>query len=494
VLPSDRKRPTGWEIATVIHVGAFLAAATWAFGGNADWVRRPLALLGSVGALITLAVALANESVSQASRRPLWRLWPLAFYNLLVLISLLSPGFRAVHSGPDTLLVPQGVPVWKPSAAIPSGVPTRLWLFDVSYLSCFNLYLVVRHRRALRGLLLFAVGNALALAVFGTMQKLVHAGGLFFGAVQSPQGDFFASFVYHNHWGAFMVLMSAIGLGLARHYGRLPADRGFFQSLAFGLLVGLLLLTATVPLSGSRSCALLLAVLLVGSFLHWIVGLVRERRERQESAAAPLAAAVAAILLACAGIWFLDREIILARIAKTQEQIANLQTEEGINQRLRLYRDTWRMAEDRPWFGWGMGSFPHVFMLYNTQAVNPRDNLPKFYYDAHNDWIQSLAENGFIGSSLLGLCALVPLWRLRRRQVLRSSIPLYLFCGCGLILLYAWVEFPFGNVAVVLSWWLCFFCAVRYAHLLRFENGGLGQKKAAPAAALPSAGARPSPP
>jgi hypothetical protein len=138
------------EIVTVIQVGAFLAAASWAFGGNADWVRKPLALVGSAGALITLAAALPNELLSQASRKPLRRLWPLALYNLLVLISLLSPGFRAVHSGPDTLLVPQGVPVWKPSAAVPSGVPTQLWLFDVSYLSCFNLYLIVRHRRALR--------------------------------------------------------------------------------------------------------------------------------------------------------------------------------------------------------------------------------------------------------------------------------------------------------------------------------------------------------
>jgi hypothetical protein len=34
-----------------------------------------------------------------------------------------------------------------------------------------------------------------------------------------------------------------------------------------------------------------------------------------------------------------------------------------------------------------------------------------------------------------------------------------------LVSAYAWVEFPFGNVAVVLAWWLCFFCAVQYVRL-----------------------------
>ena len=143
------------------------------------------------------------------------------------------------------------------------------------------------------------------------------------------------------------------------------------------------------------------------------------------------------------------------------------------------------MAADRPWFGWGMGSFPHVFMIYNTQKVNRQDNLPKYYHDAHSDWIQSLAENGFVGSGLLGLGAIVPLLGLRRRQLLGSSIPLHLLWGCGLVLLYAWIEFPFGNVAVVLSWWLCFFCAARYAHLQRFEDERGNGNRAPPAAALP---------
>ena len=68
------------------------------------------------------------------------------------------------------------------------------------------------------------------------------------------------------------------------------------------------------------------------------------------------------------------------------------------------------------------------------------------------------------GTALLALCGVVPLLRLRRRHLV-SPVPTYLLAGCALVLLYAWVEFPFGNVAVVLVWWLSFFCAVHYARL-----------------------------
>lgn len=456
-------RPLGaLEWVTLVHVGVFLVGVTWAFGGAADWVRTPLAWWGSLSVLIALTQVQNHDAWREGWMRPLWWLWPLLAFNLLVLLGSVNPNFREAVSDGETMLIPNNVPAGLPSTARPALALHALWLFDAVWLSCFNLALVIRQRRALRGLLLLAACNALALSIFGTAQKLVHAPGIFFGAVPSPQKHFFASFVYHNHWGAFIVLMLAACLGLIWHYARRRDTREFLHSPAFAGAVAVFFLAATVPLSTSRSCTVLVVVLLGASFLHWSARLVQKRRRFRESIVLPLLGAFAVIAIASAGIWFVARDSITARVAKTREQIDDIRARGGVGARADLYRNTWRMAKDRPWFGWGMASYPHVFTLYNTQTSV--DRLPVFYHDAHSDWLQALAEHGFAGSALLALCALVPLLRLRRRHF-SSPVPAYLLFGCGLIVLYAWLEFPFGNIAVVLAWWLCFFSAIQYARL-----------------------------
>jgi len=53
------------------------------------------------------------------------------------------------------------------------------------------------------------------------------------------------------------------------------------------------------------------------------------------------------------------------------------------------------------------------------------------------------------------------------RQVFHSPLVPYVLLGAGLILLYALMEFPFANGAVVISFWLLLFAACRYARLER---------------------------
>lgn len=459
-------RPLEW--LTVIHVGVFLIAATWAFGGQADFVRRPLTAWGCLGGLITLAAALEYRG-SEWRRATLWWLVPFACFNLLVIAATFNPSFREIRFEGETLLVLDGGHAGRPNSARPGLALAGLALFDAIWISCFNLALVIRQRGALRGLLAVVVGNALVLAVFGTAQKLIGAPGLFFGAVPSPQKYFFASFVYHNHWGAFALLMLAAGLALAWHHARHGGNRDHFHSPAFAGLIVVLLLAATIPLSGSRSATVLGITLLAGTFLHGTWRLIRRRRHFRESIAPPLFGAGAAVVLGLAGIWFVAHESISARFALTTQQWEKFRrTPLAGDARVLLYHDTWRMAMARPWFGWGMGSYPHVFTLYNRRE-SPADRLPVFYHDAHSDWLQSLAEHGVVGTSLLALCALAPLVGTRRSRH-AAPLPAYLLAGCGLVVLYAALEFPFGNMAVVLAWWFCFFTAVQYARLSALQD------------------------
>jgi len=66
------------------------------------------------------------------------------------------------------------------------------------------------------------------------------------------------------------------------------------------------------------------------------------------------------------------------------------------------------MAAQKPWFGWGLESYAHVFRIFNTQRTAESQWWVVFYAEAHNDWLQALAEVGFVGTGLLALLVLLP--------------------------------------------------------------------------------------
>lgn len=460
--PSPPEPPGLVERLTLAHVSILAIFAAWALGGNTEWAQTMLAWWGSLGFLITLTTIQDIEARGKGYHRPLRWLWPLALFNVLVLASTLNPSFRTIANGAEWLYVEGRSVAHLPSSARPLLTLRALWFFDAVFISCFNLALVIRSRRALRGLLLALAVNGVVLAIFGTVQKLMGAKALFFGLKKTQQTQFFASFIYDNHWGAFTVLMCAIAIGLIAHYASSHKARDFWHSPIPLSVIGVLLLATSIPLSSSRSTSALALILLGIAFVHWLVQLVRRRGAR--SATLPVTAAMGGLVVAGIFAYQIAGPVIAKRMADTREQIAAIRAE-GLGSRAALYRDTWHMAAEKPLFGWGMASYPTVFFHRNTQEYSsPLDGLPRYFHDAHSDWLQSLSEVGFVGTLLLCLCAGIPLYY-RRRTLGQNPLIAYLLAGCGLIVLYATVEFPFGNRAVVIAWWLCFFCAVHYGRL-----------------------------
>jgi O-antigen ligase len=253
--------------------------------------------------------------------------------------------------------------------------------------------------------------------------------------------------------------MTAVCLALLHHSSRERGYRDIWHSPVPVGLLGTFLLALSIPLSTSRSCTVLVLLLLAGAALHLALAL---RRTRSGRVMIPVFAASALVALVVG--FSVAQPIILQRLEKTSEQFEELRARGDFGSRQQLYRDTWHMAQAHLVFGWGLDSYPLIFFYrYNTQD-SPRDRLPVFYNDAHSDWLQALAEVGIVGTTLLGLHGLVPLLALRRRGPI-GLLPGFLFAGCALILLYAWVEFPFGNPAVVITWWLCFFAAVQHVRI-----------------------------
>lgn len=466
--PRRHQRGNGvLEKAVIFHFAILLVFTSWAFGGQIAWARRVIAIWGGGGVILFLAACRAshrNDDGTRQAQPALRWLWPLLLYDLFVGVSGLNPSFAEIPGAGEPTLIMIRSMAWLPSSARPGLTWSELWQFNVIVLSCFNLYLVLHRRRLVRAVLWIIGGNAVALAVFGTFQKLVGSPGLWFGAVTSPNSKFFSTFVYHNHWGAFTVLNTSICLGLLYHLIRRNSDRPFWHTPIPIAALALLLLAASIPLSSSRSCTVLMALLLFGAFVHLIVRIIRHRRNQQRSIALPLAGIMIAAVLAVGAIFYLGQEVIAQRAQLTSEQLAAIAKEDTLNSRLTLYRDTWRMALDKPWFGWGLESYAHVFRIYNTQRATELWVWIPFYAEAHNDWLQSLAEVGFVGTALLGALIGTPLFSVRWR-VVRSALPRYLLAGVALVLLYAWVEFPFANPAVMIVFWAAFYCALRYASL-----------------------------
>ncbi len=462
--PGHRRPLTLLEYATLGHIGVLAIFSTWCLGGNTEWARTILSWWGSLGLLITLTALREPEAKKLGYRRPMRWLWPLALLNVVVILSSFNPSFREVQDGVNTLFVEAQAQLALPSTARPLVSLQSLWFFDAAYVSCFNLALVIRQRRAIRALLIMLAANALVLAILGTAQKLIGAKGQYFGLIKTPQVHFFSTFIYHNHWGAFTVLMIGVSLGLVFHFARRREARDFWHSPAFAGLVAIVFLAATIPLSSSRSCTVLAVVLMGAALAHWFIRLIRQRRAFKESALLPVAGATAAILLAGYFTYDLSRDVIHTRIEATRTQIEDMRSLGELFPREVLYRDTWHMAQEKIWFGWGMGSYPTAFFTRNSQHHPHADGLPEYFHDAHSDWLQSLSEVGVIGTALLILCALVPLWY-RVRVVGQSPLGVYLLAGCGIVLLYSALEFPFGNRAVVIAFWTCFFCAIHYGRI-----------------------------
>ena len=163
-------RPLEWAVLT--HLAIFVVGTTWAFGGAAEWLRPLLAWWGSLGLLLTLTAVQDRSAWRDGWMQPLVWLAPLVVFNALVFASLLHPSLREVKFDTEILLAKGEGSPWIPSSTRISDALPGLWLFDAIWISCFNLALVVRQRRAIRGLLIIVASNALALAIFGTVQQL----------------------------------------------------------------------------------------------------------------------------------------------------------------------------------------------------------------------------------------------------------------------------------------------------------------------------------
>jgi O-antigen ligase len=278
------------------------------------------------------------------------------------------------------------------------------------------------------------VVNAIILCIVGLFVKFVGVDKML-GFIIPPEGTeryFFSTFTYKNHWSIYLILCFCCALSLLRdnvHYS--------YRYVRFIVLIAILIFPVSIILSGSRSCSLIIAVLLfpaVYSYFDYINNLLRLALSL-----------ILPLIVLVIGLFSIQENY--NEIVNTTKIYYDSLVDKNSSTRILLIRDTWKMFLESPIFGWGLGSFELVFNYYEGGVFRGSDHDESHYYVyAHNDVLQMLSELGIFGFSLLILIYLYPIYQLNQFCMRNKWITV----GLIIVLLYSFVEFPFRTPAVAL--------------------------------------------
>ncbi len=428
----------------VAHVALLVVFLTWRFGGM-EPTSRMIATWLCLPAPVLLGLALWTGRAD--ARKAAWILVPLALLAVQVAASLFNPS-RTLYQFWDTPVLRAAPHVaWLPSTPLPAATLADFTLNAGLVLAGLNLMFCQPPRPWLRGLLWVIAGNGVALAATGTVFHLLRAEAIL-GVYPSPNTNFFATFVYHNHWGAHAILAAGAAIGLMLHAEHRAASQPLTRTQVPVLALGAAVILCTIPLSSGRASTVAAMALTCGT--TWLIGrrLWRRLRRSTPGDTTRQAGAVATVVIVAVFGLLLGADAWRKEVGQTREQLADLRAGGVGDARLIIYRDTLELIRERPLFGWGWQSFQYVYP--DVQSAMPRMHARTSRYsvlDAHNDWLQMPAEIGLWGCACLA-AALWGCWRWghgRWRHPPQSGLVIAL----GSLALLALVDFPLACPAVV---------------------------------------------
>ncbi len=237
------------------------------------------------------------------------------------------------------------------------------------------LFLAVQAFRTLqdwRGFVWFGMFFGFLISIFGILQHLTFNGKLYWFREMHYGGIPFGPYVNRNHFAGFVELILPLAL-VPLVLGRVRRERwpvvGLFAVVPIGALF----------LSASRGGIVSFGVEL--AFLALVMILRR-------TAGKQLFAGAAVLLLALLMVSWLGVGQLLQRFSSFQS------LEATAGKRASMRRDTWQIFLHHPVAGTGLGTlqivYPPYESLYDGKIVN----------HTHNDYLEALAETGFLG----GLC------------------------------------------------------------------------------------------
>lgn len=394
--------------------------------------RQRLSRCRTLGLLIILAYGTMTVWVPQR--------WALSVLEAALLgaaaVWALATALHPVPIRGSILLAPLGATVlWGlVSAAGWTVYRHETWEAVVHWSAVFAVFLLGlqllsdggERRAFLRGFLYFGFAvSVIAVLQFHSSQ------GKFLWLFSSPYPDLLGPFQNRNNFAAFVELLVPVALWEALNDRR---NRTIYLAMAA-------VLVAAVIASASRAgtvlvCAEVIAVLVISK--------VRGILARKD-------------LLATTA-WTLSLVAVFVLVAGWEGLWHRLQDPDPFAFRRDIHASTLAMIADRPWTGFGMGTYQTVYPAFAVFDIGRVVN------HAHNDWIEWTAEGGV---PLLVLLLPVAIWSIR--PAFRSVWGL----GIVAVFAHALVDYPLQRLGVA-AWVFVLLAALAAAE--RDRRAGQGSQ------------------
>ena len=454
-----------------------LAGLVLANGGRHDW-----AYLWGAGFLFLNTLPLAYQLWKSRCRRHgrgpvFWLVGVLLPWVLFIVAFAASPG-NPSHEllYPNNLFSPL-IPL-EHNEGLPATPNPERSVYFLAFIAgllvmianlLFSCYPRARIRAHLTVLFLFGA----LLAVVGALMKL-SGETRFLWILEFREPAAFATFFYKNHWAYFALLCSGIGMGLFHHAYAKEKTSGHFPEKSAGIALLVLVLLISIPLAEARAASLV-AVPLAMAF---IVSLIRPLfRSRKLLAPGLLLIAVG---FSFWGIYTVSRPQMERSIQRSEQQLNAFEKDDFRRiKRIALYRDSWQMIQDKPLWGWGIGSFIHIHPIYaGPEFYHKSTEYPVAYEFCHSDPLQSLVEFGFAGCALL-FAPFVTLLLGLKRSCAQNRLSPWLLAACAGVLVASTVDMVFTAPAIALGVLLCAAAGAGYGIETKQRREGIREKAAA---------------
>jgi O-antigen ligase len=420
-----RRRHTLASRLAFLTICVAVVVTTLAYGTVHYWALALFALSAAGIICLWCVDGLVLRSV-QLNLNPLQ--WPLLGMIVLGLIQLLP--LRTVDNA--------GLPLSPARSLSLDPYSTRLVLVQVTGLVIYFVATLIftdtprRLRTIVRTITIFGF----LLAMFGLTQSFTTDGTRVYWFRQLTQSTAFGPFINRHHFAGYMELAIALPLGLLFSGAIENYKRPLY---AFAAMIMGIALIMTNSRGGIISLAaeIFFLVLIAGPGLRG--GERQPRTQRIRAALIRAGLALGLIVVLIGGVLVVGGSDVFTRL------LGSPNAEDPTTGRTHFWSVTLDVIKSYPVIGSGLGSFSVIYTRY--------DSRNGFYRleQAHNDYLQTLADGGIVGG-VLGLAFVLILFRkgFARRETedkFRRGVATGALAGCFAVLIHSFFDFTLHTTA-----------------------------------------------